>query len=177
MTLRIWGLIGTGVVFALMVSQAFASEPASPAAHGVTDMPATQSQDAPAPQSHGAKDDPGLPKSPRPRPAAGGDASGAAQSEQCRWLGTRIISLLSRDDAMTAKDFNPFYLRFGCPEAHLSKAFGCVVGGGGQVEGEELASRVDRCWVDPKGGRKSKDVLGDEIPPEMDKEKSGNGGT
>lgn len=168
MTLRIWGLIGTGVVFALMVSQAFASEPAPPAAGTPTDVPATQSQ--------GAKN-PGLPKSPRPRPAAGADASGAAQSEQCRWLGTRIISLLSRDDAMTAKDFNPFYLRFGCPEAHLSKAFGCVVGGGGQVEGEELASRVDRCWVDPVGGRKPKDVLGDEKPPETTQEKSANGGT
>jgi hypothetical protein len=77
---------------------------------------------------------------------------------------------------MTAKDFNPFYDRFGCSMEHLAEAFGCVVSTDGQAQGEELASRVDRCWADPIEGRRSMDVLGDEMPIE-DGRQEGSGGT
>lgn len=181
MALRTWVLIGMGVVLALTVNHSFASDTASQVGRTVSEVPATQprAEKGPAAQPQDAKD-PGQVRSPRPRPAGpakAGDTVGAAQSDQCRWLGTRIVSLLSRDDAMTAENFNPFYERFGCPEAHLSEAFGCVVGGEGQTEGEELASRVDRCWVDPVDGRSPKNVLDDVKPPEIKQEKSANDGT
>lgn len=176
-TLRPSVLIGMGVMFALTVSHAIASDAASQAGQTVSEVPATQPR---------AAKDPGQVRPPRPRPAGpakAGGAVGTAQSDQCRWLGTRIVSLLSRDDAMTAENFNPFYERFGCPEAHLSDAFGCVVGGSGQTQGEELASRVDRCWADPVDGRTPKNVVDDGEPAEDvksdedGKENSAGGGT
>ena len=163
MTLRVWGLMG-GMVFCFFAaSHAFASDAAAPGARNVSEIASTEPKGAV---------DPGFSRSPRPRPAG---TEGATRSEQCRWLGQRIVSLLSRDDAMTAKDFNPFYDRFGCSMEHLAEAFGCVVSTDGQVQGEELASRVDRCWADPIEGRRSMDVLGDEMPVEDGRQESSGG--
>ena len=72
-----------------------------------------------------------------------------AQVAECAWMGKRVVSLLSRDDAMTAADFMPFYLRFGCPEAHVGKAFGCVVRNGEAAPNDVLAERIEKCWVNP----------------------------
>lgn len=68
---------------------------------------------------------------------------------ECAWVGKRIVSLLTRDDAMTAGDFMPFYLRFGCPEAHVGKSFGCVVRNGESAPNDVLADRIEKCWTDP----------------------------
>lgn len=170
MTLRFWGVIGMAVCAAIVATHALAHDTLAPAGPGFFQVAAAQPSDAEA------RD---LLTSPRPRPAQRDSiaASGAAQSEQCRWLGTRIISLLSREDAMTAKHFNPFYDQFGCPGAHLSSAFGCVVGGGGPAEGEELSSRVDRCWANPADQLPSKELLGGTKPPKFSQEKSADGGT
>ena len=166
MTLRIWGLIGGMVFYALAVDHAFASDstmapgtqPGAPTGRIASELAATQPRDG---------GDLGLWRSPRPRPevlALGADAGDPAQNDRCRWLGQRIVSLLSRDDAMTAKDFNPFYERFGCPTKHLAEAFGCVVGGGGRAQDDDLAIRVDRCWADPVEGRRPTNVVGDVKP-------------
>jgi hypothetical protein len=166
MSLRTWGLAGVVVVHAVAAAPAWASEPAPSAERAAGQVVATQPSDA------GETD---FLTSPRPRPSE--RAPDAVQSDQCRWLGTRIISLLSRDDAMTAKHFDPFYDRFGCPEDHLSEAFGCVVGGGGPGQDEELASRVERCWTDPVEGGLPTGILGDDEVPEDDQEKSADKGT
>ncbi len=71
-------------------------------------------------------------------------------SDQCAWLGKRIISLLVRDDAMTATDFGPFYQRFNCSEERLSKAFGCLVANLDTVENSVFADQVEECWRDPQ---------------------------
>ena len=89
-------------------------------------------------------------RTPPPRPIVPpeGQQQNPALREDCAWLGQRIVSLLVRDDPMTGNDFVPFYQRFGCPQEHLSKAFGCVVGFG-SAENEALADRVAQCWTDP----------------------------
>jgi len=157
MAFPVWGLIAMMVFHAVAVDNALASDSESTPAQTVEGVAAKQLPSV---------EDTDLLKSPLPRPAMEGSigASEAAQNAQCRWLGTRIVSLLSRDDAMTARDFNPFYQRFGCPQEHLSEAFGCVVGGAEQNQGEELASRVDRCWADPVAGLQPKESLGDAEP-------------
>jgi len=68
--------------------------------------------------------------------------------QECAWIGQRIVSLLFRDDPMTGNDFIPFYARFGCPEAHLTQAFACVVNFG-SLENDALADRIAICWTDP----------------------------
>lgn len=163
MTLRTFGLVGMVVCYAIGATHASALEPAVQMGPSHSQMATAQPLDT---------GDPDFLTSPPPRPAESGvvDVPVTAQTDQCRWLGTRIISLLSRDDAMTAKDFNPFYERFGCPEAHLARAFGCVVGGGGPAQGEELASRVDRCWAHPNNVRsRPTELLGEaKSVPELD---------
>lgn len=170
MTFRVCGLIGGLVLYALVVNPALATDAAAPAGQ--------VESDAPAKQAEGAADQrPMRPLPPRPAGSHGGvDAGGPSQSDHCRWLGQRIVSLLSRDDAMTAKDFNPFYERFGCPPEHLAKAFGCVVAADGQAQGDDLAMRVDRCWTDPVEGRSPAPVVGDEEPAD-DAEQKPPGGT
>ncbi len=90
---------------------------------------------------------------PRPRqpalPVAPDDAKMATTSDQCQWLGKRIISLLIRDDAMAANDFTPFYVRFGCPEALLADAFGCVAANVALLENNGLSEQINACWQDP----------------------------
>lgn len=109
-----------------------------------------------------AKDPPGAVKDPagerarpqpRPRqpalPVAPDDGKTATTSDQCQWLGKRIISLLIRDDAMAANDFTPFYVRFGCPEALLADAFGCVAANVALLENNGLSEQINACWQDP----------------------------
>jgi hypothetical protein len=89
---------------------------------------------------------------PRRRPAAGEEIKpppDPAFTEQCAWIGKRIVSLLVRDDAMAANDFIPFYARFGCPEEHLSRAFGCLVANLMTVENSALADQAEECWRNP----------------------------
>jgi hypothetical protein len=85
---------------------------------------------------------------PRPIVAPEGQQQNPALREDCAWLGQRIVSLLFRDDPMTGNDFIPFYTRFGCPEEHISRAFGCVVHSG-IAENDALADRIAQCWTDP----------------------------
>jgi hypothetical protein len=89
-------------------------------------------------------------RTPPPRPIVrpAGQQLNPALREECAWVGQRIVSLLFRDDPMTGNDFFPFYTRFGCPEAHLTQAFGCVVRGG-SLENDGLADRIAVCWTDP----------------------------
>lgn len=79
----------------------------------------------------------------------GGAPEGSAQTDQCAWIGKRIVGLLVRDDAMGANDFIPFYQRFQCPEDHLSKAFGCVVANLPTIENNAIGDQLDECWRDP----------------------------
>jgi hypothetical protein len=106
-----------------------------------------------APPTAKAVTDPQTDKSrpvPRRRPAAlEGIDAGPGQTDQCAWLGKRIIQLLLRDDAMAANDFTPFYLRFNCPEEHLAKAFGCLTANSDMIENNALAEQADQCWRDP----------------------------
>lgn len=102
------------------------------------------------PERTGSKDD-RVPSPPR-RPMVATSAvepKDPGLSDQCAWLGKRIISLLVRDDAMTATDFGPFYQRFNCSEERLSKAFGCVVANLETVENSVFADQVEECWREP----------------------------
>lgn len=105
---------------------------------------------AQTPGRTGSKDD-HVPSPPR-RPMVATTAvepKDPGLSDQCAWLGKRIISLLVRDDAMTATDFGPFYQRFNCSEERLSKAFGCLVANLETVENSVFADQVDECWREP----------------------------
>ncbi|MEO5336068.1 MAG: hypothetical protein H7841_04100 [Magnetospirillum sp. WYHS-4] len=51
----------------------------------------------------------------------------AASTSQCTWLGKRVLLLLAREDVVAAGDFSRFYVWFGCPDDHISKAFGCLM--------------------------------------------------
>lgn len=100
-----------------------------------------------------AEDESQTQRAPRRKPSppvAGQSSRGPAFKEECVWVGKRIVNLLSRDDAMAANDFMPFYGQFGCPGDHLAKAFGCVVTNTDPSENEALADRIDACWDDPK---------------------------
>lgn len=109
-------------------------------------------------------------RTPPPRPIVPpeGQQQNPALREECAWLGQRIESLLFRDDPLTANDFMPFYLRFGCPEEHLTAAFGCVVRNG-DTENDALADRIALCWVDPArqpgGGEKAPAITEDRSAP------------
>ena len=103
---------------------------------------------------------------PRPRqpalPVAPDEAQPETTSDQCQWLGKRIISLLIRDDAMAANDFTPFYVRFGCPEALLADAFGCVAANAALLENNGLSEQINACWQDPTVRfAKTEDTKGD----------------
>jgi hypothetical protein len=109
-----------------------------------------------APQSTEAADKPANaqpgPQAPRRRPASPDErrpATDPANSDQCAWIGQRIISLLIRDDAMAAGDFSPFYVKFGCSEEHLGLAFGCLAANLVPAENGALADQAEECWRDP----------------------------
>lgn len=103
-------------------------------------------------------------------------AKAATTSDQCQWLGKRIISLLIRDDAMAANDFTPFYVRFGCPEALLADAFGCVAANAALLENNGLSEQINACWQDPTVRlAKTEDTTGEKesqapAAPKADKE-------
>jgi hypothetical protein len=82
-------------------------------------------------------------------PAADSSRPEPPQAPECAWIGQRIVHLLARDDAVAANDFMPFYLRFGCPEERVGKAFGCIVRSGDGALQEMMAERVAKCWADP----------------------------
>lgn len=85
-----------------------------------------------------------------PAPIAPDTTAQGPHTPACVWLGKRVLSLLIRDDAMGAQDFTPFYVRFGCSEAHLAKAFSCVVTNDGNANDTDvLAVRVNECWSNP----------------------------
>lgn len=138
-----------------------AAKPAEAAPYGGADQarpPAERERQAqPAPR-----------RKPSP-PVAGQSSRGPAFKGECVWVGKRIVNLLSRDDAMAANDFMPFYAQFGCPGDHLAKAFGCVVTNTDPSENEALADRIDACWDDPKAvlaqePTPAESALGDEQP-------------
>lgn len=135
-------------------------KPAATAQYGETGQPRSAAKDAePAPR-----------RKPSP-PVAGQASRGPSFKEECVWVGKRIVSLLSRDDAMAANDFIPFYAQFGCPGDHLARAFGCVVTNTDPSENEALADRIDACWDDPKAAlaqqaTPAESKLGDEQPKE-----------
>jgi hypothetical protein len=89
-----------------------------------------------------------LPRRAPPAETATRERQGSASTE-CAWIGKRLLNLLARDDAMAANDFMPFYLRFGCPETHIGRAFGCVVKSSDLGDNDVRAARVDACWEDP----------------------------
>lgn len=108
------------------------------------------SNDTRAPKRDGetAQSRPAPRRKPSP-PVPGQSARGPAYKEECVWVGKRVVSLLSRDDAMAASDFMPFYSQFSCPQEHIAKAFACVVTDKDPSENEALADRIDVCWDNP----------------------------
>jgi hypothetical protein len=104
--------------------------------------PAQGAEPAPAPESPAA---PG--KRAPADPAADGRRD--ADRDECAWVGKRIVNLLARDDAQAALDFASVYDRFGCPNGHLTEAFGCVVNRRTTLKIDGLGGRVDQCWSDP----------------------------
>ncbi len=88
---------------------------------------------------------------------------GPAGRGECVWIGTRILSLLWKDDLDTAFRHLDLYDRFGCPGEHLQLSFRCVTHQGddiprqgGGIQKKEppkdptvFAERVDACWLNP----------------------------
>lgn len=149
--------IGVAAVMAVLwmgatLSSASAGVLEGPAAHvplvkGANYWFAQASPTQPAPEGQ-AKERPAPQRRPATPPVKSRDGE-PAQIAECAWVGKRIVSLLTRDDAMTAGDFLPFYLRFGCPEGHVGKSFGCVVRNGEAAPNDILAERIEKCWIDP----------------------------
>lgn len=146
MTLARIGIVGVlACVVAAAPADARAGQPPVIVAQYKATPPAT------IPPARTGEKDEHVPSPPR-RPMVTTMAPEPAEpglSDQCAWLGKRIISLLVRDDAMTATDFGPFYQRFNCSEERLSKAFGCLVANLHTVENNVFADQVDECWKEP----------------------------
>jgi hypothetical protein len=68
---------------------------------------------------------------------------------ECGWVGTRIISLLIRDDVDGANQYFHFFANFGCANEQLAQAFRCSVGGGPELAGAPLNDRINGCWSNP----------------------------
>jgi hypothetical protein len=120
----------------------------APTAGGAVTVQSSPTQPAQKPTDAPSKDRPAPPRRPESAPVDHKDGN-PAQVAECAWVGKRIVSLLTRDDAMTAGDFLPFYLRFGCPDGHVGKTFGCVVRNGEAAPNDVLADRIEKCWADP----------------------------
>jgi hypothetical protein len=73
---------------------------------------------------------------------------GTPPSPECAWTGQRIVLALLRDDVLAADGFLGFYSRFGCPDGHLGRAFGCAVP---LVNADSAPRRqhIAACWLDP----------------------------
>ncbi len=134
---------------ALLITSAGASRAAVPLLVAQNQTAAADASD----RDHsgaGDRDTKSRERTPPPRPIVppAGQQENPALRAECAWLGQRIVSLLFRDDPMTGNDFMPFFTRFGCPEAHLTQAFACVVNAG-SLENDALADRIALCWTDP----------------------------
>jgi|GEM_PF-3004939 len=70
---------------------------------------------------------------------------------ECVRTGQRVIAALARDDSGAANHFHSFYEAFNCPNAHLAKAFGCLVTL--QTKNPSIsnptAEQVSQCWEEP----------------------------
>jgi hypothetical protein len=82
---------------------------------------------------------------PSPAPRA---APGTPPSTECSWTGQRIVMALLRDDVIAAEGFLGFYSRFGCPDGHLGRAFGCAVPLA-NAEAAPKRQQIAACWLDP----------------------------
>jgi hypothetical protein len=84
-------------------------------------------------------------------PAETAKLTGPAANPECRWLGERVINLLSRDDLDTAFRHLDLYDRFGCPGAHVQISFRCLLRGGlpDPKAAETLDKKVSTCWSNP----------------------------
>lgn len=101
--------------------------------------------DAPAPPVQAGQ--PAAAPAPVPVPAPRA-APGTPPSTECSWTGQRIVMALLRDDVIAAEGFLGFYSRFGCPDGHLGRAFGCAV----PLANAEAAlkrQQIAACWLDP----------------------------
>ena len=83
---------------------------------------------------------------------AGQKMSGPAANPECVWLGSRVVSLLWRDDMDTAFRHLDLYDRFGCPGAHIQATFRCMVRQGpiDTKLQESLNGRAHACWVEDR---------------------------
>jgi len=126
-------LLVTGIVAAgLFAHASFAASEAKPAEHETPAVPAPASPPASAPAAAPVvRIAPGTPPSP-----------------ECAWTGQRIVLALLRDDVLAADGFLGFYRRFGCPDGHLGRAFGCAVP---LVNADSAPRRqhIAACWLDP----------------------------
>jgi hypothetical protein len=85
--------------------------------------------------------------------------NGPAGNPECVWLGSRVVSLLLRDDLDTAFRHLDLYDRFGCPSGHVQAAFRCLVlhqptisadpKSADPKSADSLNGRVHACWINP----------------------------
>ena len=68
---------------------------------------------------------------------------------ECRWLGTKTVRVLLRDDLIAGEGFHRFYRRFRCPTDRLGEALGCAVPASRVEDVQELQRHIDICWTDP----------------------------
>lgn len=99
--------------------------------------------DAPVPSAPASQ--PAAVPAPAPAPRA---APGTPPSPECAWTGQRIVMALLRDDVIAADGFLAFYSRFGCPDGHLGRAFGCAVPLA-NAEAAPKRQQIAACWLDP----------------------------
>lgn len=83
------------------------------------------------------------------KPAEETAAVDPASREECRWLGTKTVRVLLRDDLLAGEGFHRFYRRFQCPTDHLGEALGCAVPAARVEDVQELQRHIDACWTDP----------------------------
>jgi hypothetical protein len=134
LTLRSWLLL-IGIVTGGVIARTSASasdrklvDPPVPPVQASQPAAAPASAPAPAPTVRAA---PGTPPSP-----------------ECAWTGQRIVMALLRDDVIAAEGFLGFYSRFGCPDGHLGRAFGCAVPLA-NAEAAPKRQHIAACWLDP----------------------------
>jgi hypothetical protein len=134
LTLRSWLLL-----IGIVTSGVLARTSASASDRKLVDPPVPPvqaSQPAAAPAS-----------APAPAPTVRA-APGTPPSPECAWTGQRIVMALLRDDVIAAEGFLGFYSRFGCPDGHLGRAFGCAVPLA-NAEAAPKRQHIAACWLDP----------------------------
>lgn len=68
---------------------------------------------------------------------------------ECRWLGTKTVRVLLRDDLIAGEGFHRFYRRFHCPTDRLGEALGCAVPAARVEDVQDLQRHIDTCWTEP----------------------------